>query len=69
MNKEGRVLVKLIEKRGWEIFNGRIKRKIKRKCIYAGTLESTVIDYVLGDKEIKERVREMKTTWIRIQWK
>lgn len=46
MDKEGRILVKFVEEKSWEIFNGGDE---DGECTYTGAIGSTVIDYVLGD--------------------
>lgn len=60
MDKKGRILVKVVEEKGWEIFNENIRGDKKGECTYTGAIGNTVIDYVLGDKEVKESIREMK---------
>lgn len=60
LDKEGRILVKFIEERGWEIFNGNIRGDEEGDCMYTGALGSTVVDYVLEDKEVKKSVKEMR---------
>lgn len=59
MDKEGK-MVKFVEEKGWEIFNENIRRDEEGECTYTEVIGSTVIDYVLGDKEVKESVREIK---------
>lgn len=52
--------MKFVEEKGWKILNGNVRGDKKGEYTYTGALGSTVIDYVLGDKEVKDRVREMK---------
>lgn len=52
--------MKFVEEKGWEILNGNIRGDKEGEYTYIGALGSTVIDYALGDKEVKDTVREMK---------
>lgn len=60
MNKEGRLLVKFLEDRGWETWNGNIEGDREGECTFTGGRGGTVIDYILGEEETREWVAEMK---------
>lgn len=47
-------------KRGVKKFLMKILEAIKRRNARTGASESTVINYVLSDKEVKESVKEMR---------
>jgi len=55
-NKEGRMLVKGIKERGWIIMNGGIKRDEEADWTYMRGREELIIDYILGEKEIREEM-------------
>lgn len=59
-NKEGRKLVKYVEERGWSMFNRDIKGDEEGEFTFTGGKGCTVIDYVIGDREVRNRVRELK---------
>lgn len=59
MDKEGRKLVKFVEEKGWEIFNGSIRGDEEREYMYTGAKGNTVIDYFIGSKEVKENIKEL----------
>lgn len=56
VNREGRVLVEFIGERGWSIFNGVVKGDEEGEYTYTGGRGNTVIDYVIGDEEVKDKV-------------
>lgn len=56
--RKKRYWIKFVEK-GWEIFNGNIRGDEEGEYTYSRAIGSTDIDYVLGDKEVKESTREM----------
>lgn len=60
LDKEGRKLVELVEERGWEIFNGSIEGDREGEFTYTGGKGSTVIDYIIGDRETREKVKRMR---------
>lgn len=37
-DKKGRILVKVVEEKGWEIFNGNIRGDKKGECTYTGAI-------------------------------
>ena len=78
MNKEGRKLIEFIEERGWSILNGSIKGDENGDITYLGGRGETIIDYVLGEWKMKERVEKLKVAemidsdhymvvWIRVK--
>lgn len=60
MNKEGSVLVSGLEQVWWYIFNRCGKGDEEGEWTYAGGREESVLDYVIGDKEVWERVERDK---------
>jgi len=59
INKEGRKLLEVIEERGWMILNGNVKGDEEGEFTFTGGKSETIIDYVIGDKRVKERVERM----------
>lgn len=55
-NKEGRVLVSGLEEAGWYIFNECGKGDEKGDWTYAEGRGESVLDYVIGDEEVWERL-------------
>lgn len=51
--------MKWIEENGWGIFSGCIKRDKKREYTFTGGKGNMTIDYVLGHKELRERIESM----------
>lgn len=60
MNGEGRKLLKAIEGNGWIILNGSVRGNEEDEFTYTGGRGDTVIDYVLGGKEILERIEGLE---------
>lgn len=60
MNKEGKKLIEVIEEKGWSIFNGNISGDEEGEYTFTGGKGCTVIDYVMGDEEVRGKVRSMK---------
>jgi len=60
MNKQGKKLVEMIEENGWSIFNGNIVGDEEGEFTFTGGKGSTVIDYVIGDEEVREKIESMK---------
>lgn len=52
--------MEFITERGCNIFNGDIKGDKEGEFTITGGKDSMVIDYVIGDKEVKERVKRMR---------
>ncbi|XP_032690078.1 uncharacterized protein LOC116853231 [Odontomachus brunneus] len=61
VNKEGRKLIQVIEERGWQILNGNIRGDEVGDWTYTGGRGQTVIDYVLGDREVRSDIEKMET--------
>ena len=49
-----------VEETGWSIFNGNIRGDEEGEFTYTGGRGSTVIDYVIGDEEVREKILELK---------
>ncbi|KMQ90798.1 stress response protein nst1-like protein [Lasius niger] len=60
INMEGRRLVEGLEKVGWEIFNGCTEGDEKGEFTYTGGRGESVIDYVIGEEKVKERVVKLE---------
>jgi len=58
VNREGRILIDIIEERGWAILNGSFGKE--GGWTYIGDLGSSVIDYVLGNDRAREEVNMVK---------
>ncbi|XP_071576349.1 uncharacterized protein [Temnothorax nylanderi] len=59
IDREGRMLVNSIEERGWEIFNGKVRGDEEGEFTFTGGRGDTVIDYVIGEGEVREKVEKM----------
>ena len=59
MDREGRLLVKCVEERGWEILNGNVRGDEEGEFTFTGGRGDTVIDYVIGDGEIRKKIESM----------
>lgn len=53
-------MLKWLAERGWTVMNGEVTGDEEGECTYIGARGETVIDYVCGDKEVKEKVKWMK---------
>ncbi|XP_067206638.1 uncharacterized protein [Linepithema humile] len=60
INGEGRKLVEYIEEKGWEIFNGSVRGDEEGEYTFTGGRGNTVIDYVIGEGEIRDRIEKMR---------
>ncbi|KAL6431964.1 hypothetical protein ACFW04_007414 [Cataglyphis niger] len=60
INKEGKELLRWIEKAGWTIFNGCTKGDIEGEWTYTGGSGNSVIDYVMGDEDTRMQVGEVE---------
>ncbi|KAL6418191.1 hypothetical protein ACFW04_012287 [Cataglyphis niger] len=58
--KEGKELLRWIEKAGWTIFNGCTKGDIEGEWTYTGESGNSVIDYVMGDEDTRMQVGEVE---------
>lgn len=54
INRERRKLV--VEKTRWSIFNGNIKRDEEGEYTYTGSRESTVIEYVIENDKMRDKI-------------
>jgi len=60
VNREGRYLVEALEEAGKFIFNGGGKADEEGEWTYAGRKGESVIDYVIGDEEVWEKVSRIR---------
>lgn len=60
VNKKGKMLIEFVEERGWSLFNGNIEGDEKGEYTFTGGKGNTVIDYVMGDEEVRERIEKME---------
>jgi len=60
-NREGRRLVEMLEETGWSILNGNIKGDEDGEYTYTGSRGNTVIDYILGNEGLRERIERLET--------
>lgn len=54
------MLVEFIEEKGWMVLNGKVNGDEKGEYTFTGEREGTVIDFVWGDREVRERVERLK---------
>lgn len=59
INGNGWKMVDAMEEMGLEIFNGEMEGDEKGEFTYRGHMGNTVIDYVIGDEEVKGVVRRI----------
>lgn len=59
-NRERRRLVKVLEETGWSILNGNIKGDENVEYTYTGSRGNTVIDYVVGNEGLWERIERLE---------
>ncbi|XP_024884283.1 trichohyalin-like [Temnothorax curvispinosus] len=60
INKEGRKLLEFIEERGCMILNGGTKGDEEGEYTYTRGRGETVIDYIIGDEEVREKVERLE---------
>lgn len=60
INGEGRKLIKLVEENGWGILNGCTRGDEEGEYSFTGEKGNTVIDYAIGDLEVRERIKSLK---------
>lgn len=60
INVEGRKLVNFLEEKGWSILNGNVRGDEEGEWTFTGGRGNTVIDYVIGNEESRERIRNLK---------
>ncbi|XP_071578413.1 uncharacterized protein [Temnothorax nylanderi] len=60
VNKEGRALLEFIEERGLMILNGGTKGDEEGEYTYTGGKGETVIDYIIGDEDSREKIERLE---------
>ncbi|XP_024890816.1 golgin subfamily A member 6-like protein 1 [Temnothorax curvispinosus] len=60
INRDGRKLLEFIEERGWMILNEGVKGDEEGEFTYTGGRGETVIDYVIGEEEVREKVERLE---------
>jgi len=60
MNKEGRLMLDFLGEKGWCICNENTKGDEEGEYTYTGGRGCTVIDYIIGEGEVKDRVERMR---------
>jgi len=60
INKEARKLIEFIEGRELVTLNGRIRRVEKVEFTYTGGRGKTVLDYLITDREMKDKIIKME---------
>jgi len=53
-------LVEFLEEKGWGILNGCTMGDEEGEFTFTGATGNTVIDYVMGDEEMREKVENLK---------
>lgn len=53
-------MIECIENRGWSILNGSIKGDEEGEFTYIGGREETVIDYIIGDDKMREKIERVE---------
>lgn len=56
VNREGRRLREALEESGWSILNGNVRGDEEGEYMYTGSRGNTVIDYIIRNEEVRERV-------------
>lgn len=59
INREEKRLVEFVEGMGWGIFNENIRGDKEGEYTFTGERGNTVIDYIIGDWNVKERIVRM----------
>lgn len=52
--------MQLVEENGWMIMNGCVRGDEKGEYTYTGGRGETVIDYILGNREVIDRAEKLK---------
>lgn len=60
VNGEGKKPVRWIMELGWGILNGSIKGDEEGKFTFTGGRDNTVIDLVIGNEEVRERIGSLR---------
>ncbi|XP_076676762.1 uncharacterized protein LOC143373387 [Andrena cerasifolii] len=55
---EGKLLLEMVEEKGWNILNGNMKGDDKGEYTYIGPRGSTVIDYIITNVEAKKDIKK-----------
>lgn len=58
LNREGKILVKELEERGWSIVNG--NKGETGEYTYLGPKGSSVIDYIIANQEALDKINRLK---------
>jgi len=58
VDREDRKLIEFVEEKGWEIFNGNMRGDEEGEYTFTGGKGNTVIDYIMGSKDVKEELKE-----------
>lgn len=58
--REGKRLVKFLEEKEWGIFNGSMRGDEKEEFTFTGGKDNSVIDFVIDNREVRERVEELQ---------
>ncbi|KYN08220.1 hypothetical protein ALC62_00795 [Cyphomyrmex costatus] len=66
INKDGRILIKVMEEEGWGIMIGRKQGDEKGEWTYSGGRGESVIDYAIGNIEAWGEVKEIRVEWNQI---
>lgn len=53
-------MIGFIEGKGWMVFNGKVKGDEEGEGTFTGGRGGTVIDYILGDSEVRDRIERMR---------
>ncbi|KMQ86812.1 hypothetical protein RF55_14089 [Lasius niger] len=60
INKKEKMLIRELEEMGWSICNENMKGGEKREFTYTGSRGNTVIDYILGNEETREKMEKLE---------
>lgn len=60
IDKERRMLVELIEEKGCKVINGSMEGDEEGEYTFIGGKGNTVIDFVIGDVEVEEKIKKLK---------
>ncbi|XP_029163724.1 golgin subfamily A member 6-like protein 22, partial [Nylanderia fulva] len=60
INAEGRKLLEFLGEKGWSILNGNTEGDEEGEWTFTGGRGNTVIDYVLGDEDSREKVKKLR---------
>ncbi|KMQ83481.1 hypothetical protein RF55_19927, partial [Lasius niger] len=60
INKEGKMLIRELEEMGWSICNKNMKGDEKGEFTCTGSKGNTVINYILGNEETREKMEKLE---------